>query len=84
MREFTADPERTCFAIAQAAGCSAAYVRVVAHREGVTFGRALRVPARATKNRIWLECEALRMNCTIGEVIDAIVTDARLDSEEAD
>ncbi|MBU2963351.1 hypothetical protein KO516_21495 [Citreicella sp. C3M06] len=80
--EFERDPNRSSFAVAEAAGCTANYARAIARREGIVCGRALKVPAKSTRNIAWLKDEAARLNLSVPALLDAIVTDARCEAED--
>lgn len=82
--EISRDPNRTSVQIAEALGVRPAYVRTVARRNGIKYG----VPRKARKrisreNVLWVHEAAQDAGCTFYEMLNAIVTDARLDAEEA-
>lgn len=87
--EIMRDPHRDGRAIATAAGCSRAHVSAVALREGLTYGRRLELEAErcqvvgflSRENFDWLWDAAQDSGVSVSDMLDGVVTDARLEEE---
>ncbi|MBT8152739.1 hypothetical protein KMP13_02270 [Epibacterium ulvae] len=79
------DPYRSSADIAKAAGVRIDYVRHVAHQEklsvGERKGERTRKVVLSHENLMWLELQAAEHNVALPELINACVTDHRLDDE---
>ncbi|KAB2539673.1 hypothetical protein AL035_17860 [Salipiger aestuarii] len=82
LAEISRNPFRSAPEIAAAVNCSEMYVRSVASRRGVVYGRHL-IEVAQSGNLVWLQREADRLGVSVPDLINLIVTDARLDAEEA-
>lgn len=77
-----ADPLADGREIARRVGCSDAYVSVVRGRYGLRPGFITTgILMSDNENTKWLVREAQRNGVTVPQMLDAILTDARLDSE---
>jgi len=82
------NPDRTSREIAYALGANADYVRTVASRQNIRINAGRRRRARLTMirndNYTWLEAEAEKNSLRLGEMLDAVITDARVDDMAAE
>lgn len=83
--ELNRDPYRSAAAIAKAADVQISYVRTVAHQESVSIGDRKRARTRSVvlsfENLNWLEAQAAEHGVDAADLINACVTDHRLDDE---
>jgi hypothetical protein len=90
LEELKANPRRTSIEIGEALGCRSGFVRSVACRNGISFGRRRKSDGRPQKqfyvapdveNRKWLEGEIERLGVTASVILNALITDVRLEEE---
>ena len=81
LRELQKDATRTAGTIAKIAGCAPGTVRTVAAQNGFTVGRGPGRDRMEPANRDFVASEASRLNVTFTEMLNAIITDARLDAD---
>ncbi len=83
LAELHSDPHRSAEEIAKAAGSTAASVRAIACRAQVKFG--VKGPRRglSEENSRWVWELANSSDCTFTSALNAIVTDARCEAEDA-
>ena len=81
------DPDLTSVEIAEILGTSSPYVRVVAQRRGVKLGsrtnRVRDIGRISPENMAWVRGEARTLGVTVEAALNAIITDARLDSTDS-
>lgn len=81
--EIGRDPSRTAPEIARAVGTRPPMVRVVAYRYRLRFGQSLRPPFERLRllpeNRAWLHGQAKKNKVGIYDMLNAVVTDARVE-----
>lgn len=86
LAEIAVDPRRSAAEIGAAAGAREDYVRSVASRYGKEIGatpHAGRGPfCLSEPNAEWLRAEANKANVALAEILNGIVTDARLEDQE--
>ncbi|GGG77686.1 hypothetical protein GCM10011415_28250 [Salipiger pallidus] len=76
LRALRSDPRQPVRTIAADLGVSASYVRAVKSRSGITAGEM------SPENLLWLKSQAARDNLTVPQLLNGLVTDARLEAEE--
>ncbi|MDC0657069.1 hypothetical protein N6L27_03570 [Leisingera sp. SS27] len=81
LAELAANPRRSAFEIAAAADSSPKTVRTVASQHSIKFGKAGAPQLLSDDNRAWLQTQAWASKCSIIDVLNAIVTDARCEAE---
>lgn len=81
-QELTKNPKRTNDMIAKAVGCSTSFVRSTRSRMGLTkrpSGPLPKVARISQENMLWVREEAIRSRVDIHALVNAIVTDARME-----
>ena len=82
LRTVKADPTQRNVDIAKRLGCSSDAVGKVRHRYDVKRPRVVVRPWRVSpENVLWLENEAARLHCTTHDLLNGILTDARLEAQ---
>lgn len=85
LEEIRRDPVRSSSEIAEAIGVEPSYVRAIARDNDIEIGTGHGRPYRGVcrENMLWLRRQATMNNCTVGELLNGVITDQRLDAEEA-
>lgn len=83
LAELIKNPCRTSQEIAAAAGSTQSSVRTVASLHGIRFGKPGAPKLLTDENRAWLLEQAAAERCSLPDMLNAIITDARCEAEEA-
>lgn len=88
LHEIGEDPLRSASEIADASNCTPTYVRAVASRAGLSIGRPGNVGPQpfglSSENLEWLKTEAQQAGVKIAQMLNAVVTDARVEQETSE
>ncbi|TNE43412.1 MAG: hypothetical protein EP341_11360 [Sphingomonadales bacterium] len=85
--EIERDPFRTASEIGEAADATISYVATVSKRHGLRYGRPRKNITSAQlsdENKLWVTAQAKSLSITPGELINAVITDARIEEEGDD